>query len=247
MIEQLNNEELKHKIDLYVEGQLSAREVDELWAELIQDERYMDYMKSVANLKGIVDKRKETAKVTPLSTYVYYAAAAVVAILVTVFGVINFASQSTQQLISPVDDVELQYYRSSDGTLSSENEEDAVEKAIILANEGNDTQAINLLEGKLQNAALASDKKVELSLTLGSLYYNKAEYSQAIKVYGNVIEQNGQADIDVLSLEKAYWYRGNAYLQKELISEARADMQKAYELNGAYRRVAERYLDALSE
>ncbi|PWG73436.1 hypothetical protein DF186_23090, partial [Enterococcus hirae] len=64
MTEQLNNEELKHKIDLYTEGRLTASEVDELWAELIQDEQYMDYMKSVANLKTVVGKRKQTAKVT---------------------------------------------------------------------------------------------------------------------------------------------------------------------------------------
>ncbi len=245
MTEQLNNEELKHKIDLYVEGHLNTSEVDELWAELIQDERYMDYMKTAANLKAVVGKRKQTAKVTSLPTYLYYAAAAVVAILVTVFGVINFASQSNPQMVSPVEGVELEYYRSSNGALTSEKGEGTIQDAIALANQGNEDQAISMLKDELENEKLTSTYKVELSITLGSLYYNRAEYSQAIEAYSNIIDQRDKADIDVLPLEKAYWYRGNAYLQQDSVSEARADIQKAYELNGAYRRVAERYLDAL--
>lgn len=247
MTEQLNNEELKHKIDLYTEGRLTASEVDELWAELIQDERYMDYMKSVANLKTVVGKRKQTAKVTSLPTYAYYAAAAVVAILITVFGVINFASQSNSQMVSPVEDVELEYYRSSDGALASAKGEGTIQNAIVLANQGNEDQAISMLKGELENEKLTTALEVELSITLGSLHYNRAEYGRAIEAYSNIIDQRDNEDIDVLSLEKAYWYRGNAYLQQESVSEARADIQKAYELNGAYRRVAKRYLDALSK
>lgn len=247
MTEQLNNEELKRKIDLYIEGQLNAREVDELWAELIQDERYMDYMKSVANLKAVVDKRKESAKVTPLPTYLYYAAAAVVAILVTVFGVINFANQTNPQTVSAIEDVELEYYRSSDGALTAEKGDGIIQDAIALANRGNRDQAISMLKGELENENVTSARKVELSLTLGSLYYNQADYRQAIETYSNIIDQRSQADIDVLSLEKAYWFRGNAFLQQDQRSKARTDIQKAYELNGAYSRVAKEYLDALSE
>lgn len=249
MTEHLNNEELKHKIDLYIEGQLTASEVDELWAELIQDERYMDYMKSVANLKAVVHKRKqeETGKVTSPPTYIYYAAAAVVALLITVFGVINFASQSNPQMISPVEDVELEYYRSSDGALTPEKSEGSIQDAIALANQGEEDQAISMLKGELGDEKLTSAQKIELRLTLGSLYYNRAQYNHAIKAYSNIIDQHDKADIDVLSLEKAYWYRGNAYLQQESVSKARTDIQKAYELNGAYRRVANRYLNALPQ
>lgn len=247
MVEQLDNEELKHKIDLYVEGELTPREVDELWAELIQHEQYMDYMKSVANLKTVVAERREAKKVTKLPTYLYYAAAAVVALLVTVFGVINFVSTSSEPMVSPVDDVELEYYRSADGALASEQGKDMVQEAIALANKGNQEQAINMLKTSLGGDKVSGAQEIEMRLTLASLYYNHQQYDKAIDIYSKIIDRESQAKIGVLTLEKAYWYRGNAYFQKDQLPKAKADIQKAYELNGAYRRVAERYLNALSK
>jgi tetratricopeptide (TPR) repeat protein len=246
MVDQLDNEELKRKIDLYVEGQLSPAEVDELWTELIQDERYMDYTKSVANLKTIVAERSKAEEVNKLPSYVYYAAAAVVALLITVLGVINFASSSSDLTVSPVADVELEYYRSADGSLTSGEAEEVVQRAIALSNKGSQDQAIGMLQTSLEENKISPTEKVEMSLTLASLYYNREQYDKAINIYNKIIDRGNQTEIDVLALEKAYWYRGNAYFQKDQLKEAKADIKKAYELNGAYRRVAERYLNALS-
>jgi hypothetical protein len=48
-------------------------------------------------------------------------------------------------------------------------------------------------------------------------------------------------------LEKAYWYTGNAYFHLDQLSSAQNYIEKAYELNGAYRRVTQSYLNALSD
>ena len=45
--------DLAEKVDSYINGQLSAKEIDNLWADLIQNENYMDYLKTVASLKKI--------------------------------------------------------------------------------------------------------------------------------------------------------------------------------------------------
>ena len=37
------------------------------------------------------------------------------------------------------------------------------------------------------------------------------------------------------------------YFHNDQLSKAQADIQRTYDFNGAYRRVAERYLNALSE
>lgn len=52
----MNNKELipqdlAEKVDMYINGQLSEKEIDNLWADLIQNENYMDYLKTVASLK----------------------------------------------------------------------------------------------------------------------------------------------------------------------------------------------------
>lgn len=247
MSERLNNQNLKQRIDQYVNGRLSPKEVDELWAELIQKEKYLDYMKNMANLKTVVEKRKAAGKVEEGSTnYIYYAAAAVIALLIAVLSVITYSTQFAQQSVSPIADVKLEYYRSADGTLSANESDEAIRNAIALANSNKMQQAITLLKEEISGTD-DSSYKARLNLTMGSLFYNQEQYDNAIDRYSRIIKQKDQADLELLTLEKVYWYRGNAYFHKGRLSKARADIQQTYEFNGAYRRVAERYLKALSE
>ena len=51
MIQNNLNKDLERQIDLYLNGRLTEEQTDDLWFELIQDGYYLDYMKSVANLK----------------------------------------------------------------------------------------------------------------------------------------------------------------------------------------------------
>lgn len=243
MIESFNKKELEEKIDQYVNGQLSAQEVDELWAELIQDGYHLDYLKSVANLKAVVKKRKAEKKAKEKRKYWYYAAAAVITLLIAVMSVISYSWQDTSN-IQPISQVELNYYRSGDGTVASGDESQIIQNAITLANTGKVNQAVSLLEGELKKATKTA-WVAELSLNLGSLYYNQGKYNQAIDHYNKVISNSEQ--VDVLMLEKAYWYTGNAYFHMDQLSEARNYIEKAYDLNGAYRRVSKSYLNALSE
>ena len=243
MIESFNKKELEEKIDLYINGQLSAQEVDELWAELIQDGYHLDYLKSAANLKAVIERKREERKASKTKQYWYYAAAAVIALLIGVIGVMNI-SVDNRSSVEPVASVELDYYRSGDGTLSSNTKSGIISDAIELANTGRVGEAISLLNSELENAS-EPDWIAKLSLNLGSLYYNQAKYDQAIRYYRNVIEN--KEHVDVLMLEKAYWYVGNAYFHKDQLAEAQTNIERAYELNGAYRRVAKSYLEALSE
>lgn len=244
MIESFNKEELEERIDQYINGQLSAEEVDELWAELIQDGYHLDYMKSVANLKAVIERRREQKKASRKKRYGYYAAAAVIVLLIAVLGVMNISLQDAPS-VQPVTSIELDYYRSGDGVGGPETtEKEIIHNAIRLANTGRVQEAISLLETELETAEEPS-WIAELSLNLGSLHYNQGNYDEAIRYYEKVIAHEDH--IDVLMLEKAYWYIGNAYFHKDQLAEARTNIEKAYDLNGAYRRVAKSYLDALAE
>lgn len=244
MIESFNKKELEEKIDLYINGQLSAQEVDELWTELIQDGYHLDYLKSAANLKAVIERKREERKVQQKQRYWYYAAAAVIALLITVIGVINFSFQDDSLSVQPIASVELDYYRSGDGAIDSMSDRGIIQDAISLANTGQVDKAISLLNTELENAS-EPEWIAELSLSLGSLHYNENHYNEAINHYRNVIERRDQ--VDLLMVEKAYWYIGNAYFHMDKLAEAQKNIKEAYELNGAYRRVAKSYLDALSE
>jgi len=244
MIESFNEKELEAKIDRYVNGKLSASEVDELWAELIQDDYHLDYLKSVANLKAVVERKRSEKKENQQKRYWYYAAAAVVALLIAVLGVINLSTNGDGISVEPVSTVELDYYRSGNGTIDSNNESKIIRSAISLANTGEVDKAISLLDTELSKAQ-NPEWIAKLSLNLGSLYYNQANYSKAIELYQQVITNKDH--IDKLMLEKAYWYTGNAYFHMDDLAEARTYIEKAYDINGAYRRVSKSYLNALSE
>ncbi len=243
MNERLNNEELKGKIEQYLDGQLSPREVDELWAELVEKGEYLDYMKSVANLKSVVEEKKEEKDQVQEAkrSYIYYAAAAVIALLIVVLGVMNLSNQESGGLISPIPDVELEYYRSADGTVTDRNSDELIRDAVALANNGEIEKAISLLEEEIDKVE-ETEQIARLNMTLGSLFYNQEQYDNAIERYGWIIERADKEKLGLLLREKALWYRGNAYLQKDQVAEAKTDIKEAYELNGAYRRVAERYL-----
>lgn len=244
MIESFNEKELEEKIDQYINGQLSAEEVDELWAELIQDGYHLDYLKSAANLKAVIERKRKERKSKQKAKYWYYAAAAVVALLIGVFAVMNYSTQDSTRTLQPISSVELDYYRSGNGTLDADDKAGVISKAIELANTGQVNEAISLLDAELKEASEPT-WIAKLSLNLGSLYYNQSNYDQAIRYYQNVIEH--KQHVDVLMLEKAYWYVGNAYFHQDKLTEAESNIEEAYEINGAYRRVAESYLEALSE
>lgn len=243
MIESFNKKELEDKIDQYVNGQLSPKETDELWSELIQDGYHLDYLKTVANLNAVIKQRKEKRKAKEKRKYWYYAAAAVITLLIAVMSVINISSQSGSVSVKPISNIELDYYRSAGGGLNDGNETRVIEHAIRLANTGKVSQAISLLDGELKNATEPS-WIAKLNLNIGSLYYNQGKFKNAISHYRKVISLKNR--IDVLTLEKAYWYVGNAYFHLDQLAKAKSNIKNAYDLNGAYRRVAKSYLKALS-
>ena len=117
MIESKVNKELERKIDLYVNGKLNAEETDELWAELVQDEYYLDYMKSVANVKSILDNQKAaqpSAKIYSIQKVVRYAAAAAVILIAGAIGVMNMNTSGSLS-VSPVDQIGLDVVRDDTG------------------------------------------------------------------------------------------------------------------------------------
>lgn len=242
MIESHKNKDLEEKIDLYVNGQLSQDEIDELWVELIQDGDQLDYLKTVANTKAVIESEREKPKILGMNRTWTYAAAAVIALLISVLTVINLPDFQTTEQVEPIASIELDYYRSENGVLETNIDQELLKNALALANRGNTSEAIQMLEQEVQSVENAS-WSAELYLNIGSLYYNDGRYQQAIENFQKVVD--GQ-EIDVLTREKGYWYLGNAYFQLNQLDKAQQAIQNAFELNGAYRRVAKHYLNALA-
>lgn len=241
MIESNTRKELEQRIEDYVHGKLSAQEVDELWAVLIQDEYYMDYMKSVANLKKIAQKESsKSGNTIPLfrnRSSLYAMAAAAVILIIGSFALFDIVSNNTQ--VQPVGTIELDYYRSSD---LENTDADILREVIVMANNGESEKAIELLDSEIADEA-DPEKRAELLITKGSISYNSGNYDSAIESFNRALEQDNAGK---LVLEKAYWYLGNSYFQQNKMNEALEAFRKANDLNGAYSRITESYIKALN-
>lgn len=241
MIESHSNNELEKKIDRYVNGQLSEEEIDELWAELVQDGEKLDYLKTVANTRAVLESEQKEARIFSFKQSWAYAAAAVVILLIGVLTIMNYPEVQTSS-VEPITSIELDYYRSEEGVVNERPEAEVLKNALALANSGNTQDAIQMLEQELQ-ASENPSWSAELYLNIGSLHYNSGDYQLAIQNFKEVVSKD---QAEVLVREKGYWYLGNAYFQLNQLDEARSAIEDAYELNGAYRRVAKHYLDALA-
>ena len=239
---EVNKLTIEQKIEMYIEGRLSEEESDLLWAEMMKRPDYYDYFKTVVNLKHIVkdaDSVGEGRHQSVRGRFYRVAIAAAVAITIGILGYLNVNLHTTVTPPTALHQLAMQTTRSAvtmDGSMESD-----IQRGINLANLGKTSEAITLFKKILQENA---DPQVRaLALTnLGIMYYNEDQIGKAINTFRQIPQQQG---LDVLTYEKAYWYLGNAYLKQGQLKEARTVIKKAYDLNGAYRRVTEEYLKKL--
>lgn len=245
MIESNRNKDLEKRIEAYVDGKLSAAEVDELWAELINNEYYYDYMKSVASLKKISEERERESGLQKVESQkkVWLSAAAAILLMIGAATIFNLSTQSAE-MVSPISSIELDYYRSADGTAAEniEAESDVVRRAISTANTGDVAEALSLINEELDKTN-SEYEQAELMITSGSILYNSGRFDDAIERFEEALKIDYN---DVMLRERNYWYLGNAYFQVNKLDEAKVALEEALELNGAYSRVAQSYLRALS-
>ncbi len=243
MIESNRNKDLENRIEQYIDGKLTAQQVDELWAELINNEYYLDYMKSAANLKKIAEEREIETKQPKENSrkHVMLSAAAAILLMIGSAFIFNLSTE-TSEMLKPISSIELDYYRSADGAATEQAESDVVRRAISTANSGEVAAALNILNSELENTN-SNYERAELLITSGSILYNTGEFSEAIERFESALNLEHS---DMMLLERNYWYLGNAYFQVNQLDEAKVALEKAFELNGAYSRVAQSYLRALS-
>lgn len=245
MIESNGNRDLEKKIDLYVNGKLTKDEVDNLWAELIQDEYYLDYTKSFANIKALIQQERNSKQ---YSLYQFrkiasYGVAAAIAIIIGVVGVFNFNVNNREiSTFAAIDWIEYDTYRSANSDNPDVIDNEIIKAAIKLANDGYVKEAIEMLEKELLKEA-DNNTLAELILSLGSIQYNYGDYPSALINFQRVISIQG---IEFQILEKGFWYLANTQIQLDNLTDAEESLQKTLSMNGQFSRVAKRYLNAIN-
>lgn len=230
---------IKEKIHRYINGELNEQETEELWAVLVKNDEYYDYMQTAANLKAI--NGSESAVPVPFLRKVAYAGAAVLLLLITVFGLFKLMNSQPAPSVQPISSIELPFQRSVDVS-TTVDDGNIIRKAILLNYNNKFNKAVGLLQNELKKANNA-DYRTRLNIMLGVLYYNKKMFEEAKKYFLKVLSDKNR--IGALRLEKAYWYLANTWIQLSKVEKAKYAIKKVIEIDGAYSRVAHNYLKAL--
>ncbi len=239
----MNSEDrnIHQEIEHYIEGKLTEKETEELWTVLIQKEEYMDYLKAASNLREL--DPPEGAVPDHYLTKLVYAGAAIVLVLAIVFGVTQLTDFNTGPEMQPIATIELPFERSADMTAAGSERDQIIRDTVILYYNDGFEEAVRTLEAELAQAENA-DWQARLNITLGTLYYNEGNYETAKDYFQTAAAFSGQ--IKPLRLEKAYWYLANTWYQLSEVEKAENAMRQVLEIDGAYSRLASKYLEAMN-
>lgn len=231
-----NERLIKEQIDAYIHGKLTEQETEELWAVLVEDGEYYNYLKTAANLKAI--NTSKNSRRVPFLRKPAYAAAAVIILLVAVFGIFKFIYVSPDPPMQAITSIEVPLQRSVD-VEPSKNQSNIVREAVLLSYNNKFDKAVDLLQSTRMKTKNIS-YKARLSMMLGTLFYNKAKFRKAKNYFLAIISSKDQ--LKPLQVEKAYWYLANTWLELSNLDQARLAIQQVIKIDGAYSRVAKRYL-----
>jgi tetratricopeptide (TPR) repeat protein len=122
--------------------------------------------------------------------------------------------------------------------------EKVIRHALVLYKNNQFAEAVDFLKLRLDQAK-GANWAAKLDITIGVLYYNTDKFNHAVYYFKDAVHRKG--DVNKAKREKAWWYLGNAYFQLDMRGKAMEAMQKAYQMEGAYSRVAKSYLDAMTQ
>lgn len=238
------------KIDAYLKNQLSEKEAEDFWVELLKNPEYIELLETELAIKSILhDRQKQTQGDSPQAipasansnTWKWIGAAASVVVLVVAINFLRVETTSLQQQ-----------------TIGNINMTNQLAAPMVMRSEGDELTGADSLMNIGFEAALSGDENRALEiyqqvvdryeqgpaaaqayLNMGIIKYNSSEYREASSAFDEALVRIEQ---DRVLQEKAYWYLGNAYTKLNQLEQAKQAIQNAYALDGTYRKSAFRLL-----
>lgn len=259
MEESAQNRNLAKKIDAYVKGNLSEDQADALWAELLEQPEYINYLKTeiatariyqsrVEHLESIKndENQQETKSVSREKNrwWWYSAAAAVIlAVVLTSVFVINYRSNiyqwSNQKIALGKNLASAPVTRAAKQIPPPDSLLNAGFNAAINGNITEAMEIFHLVVKKYNNTKIAA----KANLNIGILQYNSLKYKSSIPYFKRAVAHAGSL---TLLKERAYWYMGNAYINTGQLVNAREAISHARSIGKVYKKEESKLLRRLN-
>lgn len=234
--------ELEKKIDAYIKGELSSKEVEALWVELLKKPEYIDLLETEIDVKRLYEAREKNQTTTYYWKWIAAAAAVVLIVLA-----INFFDTDSHKSLQEWTEAEITLSenlasapvtRSASEIASPDSMLNIGFKAAVEGNINRAKEIFKSILDQYDNPEILS----KAYLNLGILQYNSGSFETSIGSFRNAITINQD---DQLLTERAYWYMGHAYINIKQLKEARSAIQQAYNLGEIYKEEAFKMLKRL--
>jgi tetratricopeptide (TPR) repeat protein len=230
----------KHQniVDKWLAETATFEEIQWLWAETLVDPEVLEYMKTVAGAKKVLDAQKAQLKSIPIKSNIryWYTAAAVVVFSVLLGFLVKIDRDPYQIGITSVDLLELQ---APNTTRSDDNKLSAMDSLLNVGLKAT-------IEGKKKRAIESFEKLIQLypetysagvaNFNLGIVYFNDGKFENALDSFNNAISILENSD-DIVT-EKAMWFKTHTLINLKRIEEARDMAAWVYHKDGLFRKQA---------
>lgn len=240
-----NREHLRERIDAYIAGQLDESEKEALWELLLREPDLLQYLKNAVNLRAVAERSsaqasRDSASVIHLWSARWRNAAAVMLLMISLVAIAVHFSSTPVSRPEPVSEIDPGTIRST--ALAGDIFDRQLAEVSDLAAMNRHSEAFALLD-ELTFEELSVEQHVVLKVNKGVIHYNMGAYSEARHAFESALPAEGEDPLPFLTTEEIHWYLGNTWLKLQNEERALHHMQITYDLNGAYRRMAGRYLN----
>ncbi len=263
MTESKRNITLEKKIDAYANGHLSEAQADELWAQLLEQPDYIEYLKTEIALTHIYhseksghlrlvedDKSQHQKKQKPESTgairWWWFAAAAAIVLIVVFTNLFinnpenNIRQWSETQIGLAENLASIPVTRALKQIPTADSLLNAGFRTAINENTQKAIGIYRLVLEKYHQPKIVA----KANLNLGILQYNNSSYKASIQYFTDAIARAGNLN---LLKERAYWYMGNAYINIHQLAHARQAIISAHSIGKIYKNKESKLLKRLND
>lgn len=214
----MTEKEISIQITRYINGELTAKEEDQLWVEFLKDPQRFRHFETELNLydlfqnKGYALSEKDRVD-EPKRKYNswIFAAAAALLLVSSLYIFFNISDSGTEALA--VSEIELSELLGSDVYRDDNSNVDGIDyeinNAIASALDGKLTQAYQILDD-LTADSVSNQNKQRIHFNQGVIAYNNGDYSLSVAKFSKLTDTE---HIPEYLEETACWYKANGYLK----------------------------------
>lgn len=242
--------EVSKKIDAYIRGNLSQREIDELWLLFLENPYYYELFETELHLRNLIQKERHsggviTKKYDRQKRLIYWTLAAAATVIVVLISQLNFSE--SQSDLGSLALSKIEYHEMAAGNVERSDDnlimsvETEMNRAMASAYMLREDEAI-LMFNELQKTTINESQKGRIDFNLAILHYNRDDYEQARDLFLSTIRSEA---VDLIYIERAWWFLANTHLKLNEQTEAMEAILMVQFLDGRNSRSASMLYDAL--